>query len=196
MHQTGERRFLRDFSLAALFCSSLAAASGAAAQSQEIVYSVSSGDWSTMSTRTDGKLTALSFSFGTQAPADRGPTVEDLVLEIPVGGATAAWWKAVVLKQAFASVLIEFAYLTRSGQKMPATGQPGPGQRAPFAVRLSNAVATSVHVSKPKGDSGPGIAEVRLRATTFEVFTATQEPTGAMKAGKQFGWDSAHGKAF
>lgn len=185
MRQTEKRFLLRDFSVVALFCALLVAGSGAAAQGQEIVYSVSAGDWPKMGTRADGKLTALSFSFGTQASTDRGPTMEDFVLEIPVGDAMGAWWKAALMRKAFVQVLVEF----------PARQQKS-GQRAPFAVRLGNAVVTSVHASKPKGDAGPGIAEVRLQATRFEVYTATQDASGGMKEGLHFGWDAATRKAF
>lgn len=184
MTQSQEGNLPRDFSLAMLFCALLAAASGAAAQGQEIVYSVD--QWPKMGTRVDGKLAALSFSFGTQLTtgASGASTAQDAVLTIPAGEPVAEWWRAALPRRHLAFVLIEFPL---AGQKTP---------RAPFAVRLSDVVVTSVQLSKPRGDAGPGIAEVKLRAARFEVFTATQDPSGAFKPGPQFKWDFGRNSQF
>jgi len=180
MAKAEKDRLRRDSSLAVLFCALLAAASGALAQGQGIVYSVD--QWPKMSTRVDGKLIALSFSFGTQVTgataAQKTVAAEDAVLTIPAGGPVAEWWRAALPQRHLAFVLIEFPLAV-----------PKPAPRAPLAIRLSDVVVTSVQVSKPRGDTGPGIAEVKLNAARFEVFTATQDSTGAVKPGPQFGWD-------
>lgn len=159
--------------LTAVLCVWLAAAPGAVAQSQEIVYSVSPNEAWPKSTRVDGKLTALSFSFATQWTGTAGAAklaVQDAVLTIPAGEAVARWWKRSLERKHMQFVLIEFPLV---GQKT--------GPRAPFAVRLSEVLVTSVQLSKQKGDAGPGIAEVKLNAAKFEIFTASQDATGAMK---------------
>lgn len=170
-------------SKAALFCILFAAASGVAAQGQEIVYSVD--QWPKISTRNDAKLAALSVSLGTQSPragprAAGAATADDVVLTIPVGEAVAQWWRAAVTQRHLAWVLIELPVVA-----------PKPAARAPFAVRLSEVVVTSVQVSKPRGDSGPGVVEVKLQARAYEIFTSKQDATGAVKAGEGFGWDYA-----
>ena len=174
------------FFIAALFSTFLTAASGAAAQGQEIVYSVDS--WPRISTRADGKLTALSVSFGTQVPR-AGPgaggvaTADDIVLTIPAGDAVALWWKDAVTRKSRVRVLIEFAVVG-----------PKPAARAPFAVRLSDVIVNSVQVSKSRGDSGPGIAEVKLQAIAYEIFRSKQDATGAVNPGMQVNWNYAKNK--
>ena len=170
MTRSDENGVPRAFFPAVLFCASLAAASGAAAQGQQIVYSTSNND---------GKLSALSFSYGTHnvdaktgspliSASTPSTTIQDAVLTIPVGGPLALWWRAALARKHVATLLIEFPMI---GQK---------GAVAPFAVRFYEVFVTSVHVSKPKGDAGPGIAEVKFHAARFEVFTASQAATGAM----------------
>ena len=169
--------------IAALFCTLLAVASGAAAQGQEVVYSVDS--WPKISTRADGKLTALSVSLGTQVPS-AGPgagvvaKADDIVLTIPAGEAVALWWKDAVTRKSLVRVLIEF----------PVVG-PKSASRAPFAVRLSDVIVNSVQVSKSRGDSGPGVVEVKLQAIAYEIFTSKQDATGAVKPGEQVNWNYA-----
>lgn len=183
---------LRQLSLAALFCASLAAASGAVAQSTEIVYSVSGNPslqaWAKTSTRLDHKLTATSFSFETQIPAvnpatgkgDR-PTGE-AILQIPMGDPAVLWWQQALAAGYVPQILVEFA-----------SPQQKPGQRAPFALRLSGVTVTSVKVSKARGDGGLGIAEVTLRAGELHVFSATQDATGATKPSQDFGYNFVTG---
>lgn len=178
-----ERGLSCNFCLAVLFGALLTAGSGAAAQTQEIVYSLSANDGWPKSTRADGKLTAVSFTFGAQlvgtTPATVKPEAQDVVLTIPVGEPVPLWLRAAVSGRHLNFVLIEFS---PAGQKAP---------RAPFAVRLSDVMVTSVQVSKSRGDGGPGMADVKLKYRTFEVFTATQDAAGAMKPGAQYGWDFA-----
>lgn len=76
--------------LAVLLCALLAAASGAAAQAQEVLYSLSSNDAWPKSTRADGKLTALNFALRAQQGAGTGaaakpPAPQETMLAIPVG---------------------------------------------------------------------------------------------------------------
>lgn len=176
----------RASSLLLLGCVLLAAATHAAAQTQEILYSVSGDAWP-KSTRADGKFTALSFTFGAQVPANLSveTSPQDPVLTIPVGEPVAPLLRELLNHKVLQTVLIEFPSASQRAEP-----------RAPFAVRLSNVIVTSVQVSKVSRDGGPGIAEVKFRSTSLEVFTATQDATGAMKPGPQFGWDFARNKSF
>jgi hypothetical protein len=166
-----------------VFCALLAAASGAAAQKQEVVYSMTPNEaWPKMGTRVDGKLPAISFTFGTESAGAAGArtvAAQDAVLTIPAGEPAALWWRAALTMRHLAFVLIEFPLAV-----------PKPPARAPFAIRLSDVVVTSVQLSKHSEDNrGSGTVEVKLRPARIEVFTATQDASGAVKPGPQFNWD-------
>jgi type VI secretion system (T6SS) effector Hcp len=184
MTKSEEHGFTRHLYLAVLFWAFLAAAS--AAQGQDILYSVSTNMPWPKSTRADGKLVALSFTLGAQMETQSArASAQDVVLTIPVGEPVAPLLRAVLTSKVLQSVLIEFPSASQRAEP-----------RAPFAVRLSNVVVTSVQVSKTSREGGPGIAEVKFMATSWEVFTATQDATGAMKPGPQVGWDFTKQKAF
>jgi hypothetical protein len=177
-----EQGFPGYFCLAALFWTLLTAASVAAAQAQEIVYTLSPNDAWPKSARADGKMPALSFAFGAQVvgtgPALPPPPAQDSVLTIPVGEPVALWLRAVMTRKFLSSMLVELPL---------ATQRPDP--RAPFAVRFTEVLVSSVQVVKSRGEVGPGVAEVKFKARRIEVFTATQDASGAMKPGYPFNWD-------
>ena len=174
-----EASLLRAFAFAVLLCGVLAAASRAAAQGQEVVYSVSPNEAWPKSTRVDGKLPASAFSFlvkGAGTGAAARPSAQDAAMTIPAGEHAALWMRAATMGRHLNFVLIEF----------PLTGQKA-GSRAPFAIRLSEVFVTSVQVAGSQG--GQPLAQVTMSASKLEVFTASQDATGAMKQGPQFNWD-------
>ena len=127
----------------------------------------------------DGKLPASSFSFAVQrvgTSASVRPSAQDAALVIPAGEHAALWMRAAVMGKHLNFVLIEFS---PPGQKAAA--------RAPFAIRLSEVLVNSVHVSASGG--GQGLAQVTLSASRIEIFTASQDATAAMKQGPQLNWD-------
>jgi type VI protein secretion system component Hcp len=191
-----ENSFARHFPLAVVFLGLVTAASSPAAQAQEIVYLVSTRNvppggeevWP-KSSRPDGKLTALSFTFGAQNVAQIGAqssgagagraTMQDSVLTIAVGEPVPLWLRHAVIGAPIDSLLIEFPIAAQKAQS-----------RAPFAVRFTQAFVSSVQVVKRGGEAGLGVAEVRFKAARVEVFTATQDATtGAVRAGPQLNWD-------
>jgi len=183
MIQIGKPHPVHRLYLAVFFFAALAATADALAQSrQEVVYSVEG--WPRLSTRKDGKAIAMSFTFGVQVPAGK-PSVQDFAMTMPVGDPFTLFMRSALRGETLKSVLIEF----------PLAGE-GSGPRAPFAARLTEVRVTSVQLGKSSGDAGPGIAEVKLQASRFEIFTGTQDPRGAITGGQQMGWDQRTGKAF
>jgi len=166
----------------------LGAASGALAQAQEILYSMSPNDAWPKGTRADGKLTALSFAFGAQVAGTgaraQPSAAQDTLLLIPVGEPVALWFRAAMTGRFLNTVLVEFPFAGEKAQT-----------RAPFAVRFTEVFVTSVQVSKSSG-AAPGVVEVKFKARKFEIFTATQDATGAMKPGYPFNWDYAKQSSF
>ena len=111
--------------------------------------------------------------------------MQDAVLTIPVGESVALWLKNATIGKAMNSVLIEFPIASQKAQA-----------RAPFAMRFTDVFVSSVQVLKQIGDTGPGVAEIKFKAVRMEVFTATQDVTGAMRVGPQFNWDFAKQATF
>lgn len=168
----------------------LLAANAAFAQ-QTVVFSVDG--WPRMSTRDDGKIAALSFSWGVSAPVTAAsgagggsgkPSIQDAVLVLPIGDAAILFALAALRGQHLPVVLVEFPL-----------AKAKPGGAAPFAARLGEVMVTSVSLSKSANDGGPGVAEVKLNASRVELFSSHQDPTGAMRPGAKAGFDARSGKA-
>lgn len=164
----------------------LAAASTALAQ-QSIVYTVEG--WPARA-----PAGAFQWGVGVAPPLAAGatgggsgkPAIYDSALAVPVGDATVAFAKAALSGEHLRSVLVEF----------PLRGAASQGSPAPFAVRLSDVLVTSVHASK-SGDSGPGFAEVMLRASRIEIYSSQQDSkTGRTYPSAKAGFDSKTMKAF
>lgn len=169
---------MRKVCLAALFCILLAPAMGACAQDYDVVFSVD--QWPKMSTRADGKLSAHWFSFLTQAPqASAMGKVLNFEMSLPLGEPAALFMKHSLEARTLVHLLVE---------SFPSGTAKPPPARAPFAVRLSNVLVRSVQLNMN------GTALVKLEATKFEVFTASQGATGTMQPGQQFGIDLITGK--
>jgi len=178
------------FRVVFLFVALLAA--NAAFAQQTVVFSVDG--WPRMSTRDDGKIPALSFSWGVSAPATASsgagggagkPSIQDAALALPIGDAAVLFALVAMRGQHLPMVLVEFP---------SAKGKPG--SAAPFAVRLGEVVVTSVSLSKSGNDGGPGVAEVKLNASKVELFSSHQDNTGAVRPGAKAGFDVRAGKAF
>jgi type VI protein secretion system component Hcp len=162
----------------------LAAANTALAQ-QVIVFSVEG--WNL------GKSAANSFQWAVTAPAPVGPaggggpgkvSVQDSVLLIPIGDAAVQFAQTAMRGGHLRSVLVEFP-LTRGPQGGP----------APFAIRLTEVLVTSVGLSK-SGDSGSGVAEIKLNAARVELFSSQQDSKGQAAASSKAAFDTKTGKAF
>jgi type VI secretion system secreted protein Hcp len=171
----------------------LLVASGAFAQ-QTIVFSVDG--WPRLSTRSDGKVLANSFTWGVLAPASAAAgagggagkaSVQDSVLAFPIGDAAVLFAQAAMRGQRLPVVLVEFASTSAKAK---------PGGPAPFAARLSDVLVTAVNLSKSGSDGGPGVAEVKLNASRIELFVADQDNTGAMRPGAKAGFDAKAGKSY
>lgn len=174
---------MRNLFFAVLSCLSLAAAPAAFGMEwdqypyYDVVYSVDG--WPKTGPRTDGKLDAGSFYFTTQAPASTGKvTIQSFELRVPLGDPVALFMRNSLEGKVLKTVLVE---------AFPKVVKPAP--RAPFAVRLSE-----VRVGSVSMDLYGGFAAVSLQASKMEVYTANQDPTGAMKPSQQFGWDIRAGK--
>jgi len=177
---------MRKLFFAALFCVSLAAtpASGAGV---DMVLSVEG--WPRMSTRADGKLAVHAYSLG--VPDTTGSTTgtrakaQRLSITMDNGDAAALFARTALRGETLKTVLFEVF----------AAGPEKPAPRAPFAVRLTGVRVTSVQFGGSRNNDFPGTVNVNLEGSVLEMFTATQDKTGAMKAGQQFGWDYRAGKA-
>jgi type VI secretion system secreted protein Hcp len=168
----------------------LLAVSEAFAQ-QTILFSV--GGWPRISTRDDGKANANAFTWGVSAPVSAAAgagggagkaSVQDSVLVFPIGDAAVLFAQAAMRGQRLPMVLVEFP-----------SAKAKPGSAAPFAVRLSDVLVTSVSLSKSGADGGPGAAEVKLNASRIELFVTDQDNTGAPRPGAKAGYDVRSGKA-
>ena len=137
------------------------------------------------------KIIANAFTWGiaTQAPTAAtggafNPTLQDSQLQLPIGDAAVLFAQDAMRVKVLPMVLVEFP-LARAK----------PGGPAPFAARLSNVVVTSVTLSKSGTDGGPGVADVKLRASKVELFITNQAPDGSMRPGTKAGFDASTGKA-
>jgi type VI protein secretion system component Hcp len=163
----------------------LAAANTVLAQ-QVIVFSVEG--WNL------GKGAANSFQWAVTAPAPAAMgsggggagkvSVQDSVLLIPIGDAAVHFAQTAMRGEHLRSVLVEFP-LTRGPQGGP----------APFAIRLTDVLVTSVGLSK-SGDSGPGAAEIKLNAARVELFSSRQDSKGQAAASSKAGFDTKANKPF
>jgi type VI protein secretion system component Hcp len=164
----------------------LAAANTALAQ-QVIVFSVEG--WNL------GKVAASSFQWAVTAPAPAAMgsaggggagkvSVQDSVLQIPIGDAAVQFAQTAMRGGHLRSVLVEFP-LARGPQGGP----------APFAIRLTEVLVTSVGLSK-SGDGGSGVAEIKLNAARVELFSSQQDSKGQAAASSKAGFDTKTGKAF
>jgi hypothetical protein len=160
-------------SLLAFFCISLAAASGAPAQN--IVYSVEG--FPKVGTRADGKGDVQSFSLGA-SEAGATSKVQDFHFTTMFSDHVVLFLRHSLDGRLLKSMLVEGFPIN--------VAKPAP--RAPFAVRLSDIRVTSVQIAASSGSDKP-MASLTLRPSKIEIFTANQDPTGAMKPSQQFGWD-------
>ena len=108
----------------------------------------------------------------------------DSVLTIPMGDPAVNFSKSAAKGEHLRSVLVEF----------PQKGG-NPSGPAPFAIRLTEVSVMSVMMSKA-GDDRAGIAEVRLRASKIEWFSAQQDRTGKLVPGAKAGFDTKTMSAF
>lgn len=170
---------MRSISFAVLFCASLAAASASAAGMDPVV---SVEGWPRMSSRVDGKLAVFAYSFGVPDNVPGTTTrakSQQFLMTIEQGDAAARFAREALRGEVLKSVLFEVFV----------QGAAKPPSRAPFAVRLTDVRVASVQFGAGRGNEFPGTVNVSLQAGKIEVFTATQDATGAMKPGYQFLWD-------
>ena len=162
------------------------ATTDAALAQQTIVFSVE--EWK-LGNRDDGKAIATSFQWGVTSPASPAtggggkPSVQDAVLAFPIGDAAVRFAQAAIRGLRLSSVLVEFP-LTRGDPRGP----------APFAVRLTDVFVTSVSLGKSGSDGGPGIAEVKLKASRIEIFSGKQDAKGGVSPASKTGWDVRAGR--
>jgi hypothetical protein len=169
---------------AALLCAALALSPGAHALDwnaypyYDLVITVDG--WPKMAPREDGKIDIGSFSVAAQGGGK--PAIQSIELRVPLGEPAALFLREALDGRTLKFVLVEGF----------AKGPTKPTGRAPFAIRLSDARVTAVHLEMGYGD-----ARVSLQAPKIEIFTATQAATGVMQPRQQYGWDSrTAGKAF
>jgi type VI protein secretion system component Hcp len=163
----------------------LALGANAALAQQSIVYTVEGRG---------GKTPANSFQWGvtaTNTPAmgaggggSGKVTLLDTSLTIPVGEGAVQFAQWAMRGENLRSVLVEF----------PTRGQR-PSDPAPFAIRLTEVVVTSVTLGK-SGDGGSGTAEVKLKAAKIELYSSSQDPTGKMLGSAKAGFDTKANRAF
>ena len=158
----------------------LAGATAALAQ-QSIVYTVEG---------VTGKIPANSFTWGVTAPNTPATTgaagklaFTDSTLTIPIGDGAVQFAQWAMRGEILKAILVEF----------PNKGAR-PSDPAPFAMRLYFVVVTSATLGK-SGDGGPGTAEIKLKASRVDLFSAHQDPTGRMSPGAKAGYDIKAGKA-
>ena len=173
---------MRRVSLAVLLCTLLGLPSVATAQ-MDLVVSVEG--WPRIGTRADGKLEVLSYSLVVPQTVGSGTTrAKAQQLNITLRQEPGAYFSRAALRgEVLKTVLLE-----AFGGK---TTKPPP--RAPFAIRFSDVRVASVQFGGSEFNDRE-IAYVLLEASRIEIFTATMDPTGAMKPGLQFGWDYKVGK--
>lgn len=168
-------------SLVVTFCALLAAASGAAAQAlSAAVYTVEG--WPRLGTRADGKLEMEGFRFDVPQTTAPGSTTranaQRVSMWIPAGDAAVRFASAALHGEVLKSVLVE-VFATQAKATPP----------APFAVRLLEVRVTSVGFGAHRDGFAKAYADVTLQAGKLEIFSASQTPTGAMKAGPATGFD-------
>ena len=168
---------MRNVLRGAFLCAALMAANTAFAQ---LVVLFSVDGWSALSDRQDGLGQANSFTMGFVAPP--GPSsgkvsVQDSVLTMPVGTAAVMFSRNVLTGTHLPGVTVMFAQ--------------GNNPKAPpvFQARLFEVFVTSVTFGKSSNDGGPGVAEVKLRASRIEMFNNTMDSRGAMRPGSKVGID-------
>jgi hypothetical protein len=162
----------------------LTLAANAALAQQSIVYTVEG---------VTGKTPANSFSWavtttntpviGAGGGASGKPTFPDSTLTMPIGDGAVQFAQWAMRGETLKAILVEF----------PNRGAR-PSDPAPFAVRLYFVVVTSVTLGK-SGDGGPGTAEIKLKASRVDLFSAHQDPTGRMSPGAKAGYDIKAGRA-
>jgi type VI protein secretion system component Hcp len=174
---------MRNLLRGAFLCAALTAANAAFAQ---VVVLFSVDGWAALSDRQDGMGQANSFSMGFAnaavatsggAPVSGKPSVQDCVLTMPVGTAAIMFSRNVLNGTHLPGVTVQFAQ--------------GNNAKAPpiFQARLVQVFVTSVTFAKSGNDGGPGVAEVRLRASRIEMFNNTVDSRGAMRPGSKVGID-------
>jgi type VI secretion system (T6SS) effector Hcp len=168
---------MRNLLRGAFLCAALTAANAVFAQ---VVVLFGVDGWSALSDRQDGLGQANSFTMGFVAPP--GPSagkasVQDSVLTMPVGTAAIMFSRNVLSGTHLPGVTVMFAQA--NNPKAPPI----------FQARLFEVFVTSVTLGKSINDGGPGVAEVKLRASRIEMFNNTMDNRGAMRPGSKVGVD-------
>jgi len=149
--------------------------------------------------RTDGMVQANSFTMGfvDNTVTVQSSTASGAVSKGVVPGTRAA--QDVVLTFPMGNAAIMLSRAVMAGAPLPrATVQfmPANGKNPIFQVQLFDVLVTSAVMGKSGNDSGLGIAEVKLRASRYEMFNNNQDPRGGMSPGAKAGIDVRAGKVY